>query len=51
MIDEDATYWFSDGSHQGLGAIIVAIERTFSTIHDEVYEMRDLEWVLGAGTR
>jgi ketosteroid isomerase-like protein len=49
MIAEDATYWFSDGSHRGLEEIKVAIERTFATIHDEVYEITDLEWVaLGA---
>lgn len=48
MIDADATYWFSDGSHRGLGEITVAIERTFSTIRDEVYEINDLEWVVAA---
>ena len=44
MIAEDATYWFSDGSHRGLEEIKVAIERTFATIHDEVYEITDLAW-------
>jgi ketosteroid isomerase-like protein len=50
MIAEDATYWFSDGSHRGLAEIKVAIERTFATIQDEVYAITDLEWVtLSAG--
>ena len=48
MIDADATYWFSDGSHRGRGEIAAAIERTFSTIQNEVYEIKDLEWVVAA---
>ena len=48
MIAEDATYWFSDGSYRGLGEIKGAIERTFATIQDEVYEVSDLEWVVVA---
>jgi ketosteroid isomerase-like protein len=46
LIADDATYWFSDGSHQGLKEITEAIERTFSTIQDEVYEVNDLDWVV-----
>jgi ketosteroid isomerase-like protein len=48
MIDEGATYWFSDGSHRGHSEITAAIERTFSTIQDEVYEIKDLDWVVTA---
>jgi ketosteroid isomerase-like protein len=46
MIAEDATYWFSDGSYQGLEQITGAIERTFQAIQDEVYQITDLEWVV-----
>ncbi|WP_327406209.1 nuclear transport factor 2 family protein [Streptomyces sp. NBC_01288] len=46
LIDADAVYWFSDGSHRGLGEISEAIEQTFAAIQDEVYEIRDLEWVV-----
>jgi ketosteroid isomerase-like protein len=46
LIAEDATYWFSDGSYRGLSKITGAVERTFSTIRNEVYEIRDLEWVV-----
>jgi ketosteroid isomerase-like protein len=46
MIAEDATYWFSDGSYEGLGEIRGAIERTFAAIQDEVYEISDLKWVV-----
>ncbi|MBC9712672.1 nuclear transport factor 2 family protein [Streptomyces sp. TRM66268-LWL] len=44
FIADDATYWFSDGTYEGIGRIRAAIERTFATIHDEVYEVRDVEW-------
>ncbi|MFD5650704.1 YybH family protein [Streptomyces sp. NPDC127039] len=43
-IAEDATYWFSDGTYRGIEEIRAAIEKTFATILDEVYEVRDLEW-------
>lgn len=44
FIAEEATYWFSDGSFRRVEEILNAIERTFATILDEVYEVRDLEW-------
>lgn len=44
FIAEDATYWFSDSSYQGIGEIRSAIEKTFAKILGEVYEVRDLEW-------
>jgi ketosteroid isomerase-like protein len=49
MIAVDATYWFTDGSYQGVPQIAGAITRTFSTIKDETYEINDLEWVLLGG--
>ena len=45
LIADDATYWFTEGSYHGIEAIRVAIERTFAAILDEVYEIRNLEWV------
>ncbi|MFF7195494.1 YybH family protein [Streptomyces sp. NPDC008079] len=49
LIVPDAVYWFSDGSYRGLEEIAGAVERTFEAIRDEVYAIRDLEWVvLGA---
>jgi len=44
LIAEDATYWFTDGSYRGRDEIGRALERTFAAIHDEVYEIRELEW-------
>jgi hypothetical protein len=32
---------FSDGSHRGIEEIRSAIEKTFTTILDEVYEVRE----------
>lgn len=45
LIADDATYWFTEGSYHGIVAIRGAIERTFTTILDEVYRIEDLEWV------
>ncbi|MQY15132.1 hypothetical protein SRB5_53100 [Streptomyces sp. RB5] len=44
FIAADAVYWFSDGAYRGIGEIRSAIEKTFATILDEVYQVRDLEW-------
>ncbi|MBK3574154.1 nuclear transport factor 2 family protein [Streptomyces sp. MBT65] len=49
FIADEATYWFSDGSYQGIEEIRSAIERTFATILDEVYEIRDVEWPVLTG--
>ena len=45
LIADDATYWFTEGSYDGIDAIRAAVERTFATILDEVYTIEDLEWV------
>jgi len=46
FIAEDAVYWFSDGSFRGIEEIRSAIETTFGRILSEVYEVRDLEWLV-----
>lgn len=45
LIADDATYWFTDGSYHGIDAIKAAVERTFTTILDEVYKIDQLEWI------
>ena len=45
LIAEDATYWFSDGSHAGRAAVLAAIGETFETIQDEMYSIANLEVV------
>jgi ketosteroid isomerase-like protein len=46
LIDDNAVYWFSDGSsHVGKNAIEQAIRRNFEAIKDEVYRIRDVVWV------
>ncbi|MGM7775181.1 YybH family protein [Arthrobacter sp. KNU-44] len=45
-IDSDATYWFSDGSHEGRDQVRAAIEATFLAIRDERYVVDELTWVL-----
>jgi len=49
MIDEDAVYWFSDGtSHVGKSAVERAIRRNFDLIKDETYRISDVVWVAQA---
>ncbi|WP_460515858.1 YybH family protein [Flindersiella endophytica] len=48
LICADATYVFSEDSlnpNRGIEEIRAAIEQTFATIQDEVYEISDVEWV------
>jgi len=46
LIDENAVYWFSDGtSHIGKAAVERAIRRNFEAIKDETYKMTDVVWV------
>jgi ketosteroid isomerase-like protein len=45
LIADDATHWFTDGSYRGREEITDALERTFAAIHDEVYGIREVEWV------
>lgn len=44
FIAKDATYWFTDGSYNGIDEIRKAIESTFAKIQDEVYEIKDVQW-------
>lgn len=46
MIAPGSTYWFTEGSYQGLSQIKEAISRTFSTIQDETYTISDLDWIV-----
>lgn len=45
LIDPDAVYWFSDGSHEGIDEIERAFTRTWNTIRDEVYSIADVRWL------
>jgi ketosteroid isomerase-like protein len=45
LIDDDAVYWFSSGTHRGLSAIRAAFERTWSYIEHEVYAIENVEWL------
>ena len=46
LIAEDATYWFSDGSFHGLAAIRHAFEETWAFIQNEIYQVRNVEWLV-----
>ena len=47
LIDDDAIYWFSDGtSHVGKAAIERAIRNNFETIKDGDFAITDIVWVI-----
>ena len=45
LIDEEATFWFSSGTYQGLDAARGAFERTWQRVADETYWLEDLRWI------
>jgi len=47
LIDDEAVYWFSDGTtHSGRQAIASALQHNFSAIAAETYRMTSLTWLL-----
>lgn len=45
LIAEDATYWFTNGSHVGKRAVVDAVAYNFRAIEDETYRISEIEWV------
>ncbi len=46
LIDDNAVYWFSDGtSHAGKSAVEQAIRRNLESIKDETYRISNVVWV------
>jgi ketosteroid isomerase-like protein len=45
LIAEDAVFWFSDGTHRGLGEIRAAFERTWHALSEETYWLEDMSWI------
>ena len=44
LIAPDATYWFTDGSYEGVAEIRAAIEGTFARNQNETYIISELAW-------
>ena len=45
LIADDASFWFSDGTHHGLVEIRSAFEHTWQRLGDETYWLDDLVWI------
>ncbi|MEO5807207.1 nuclear transport factor 2 family protein [Devosia sp.] len=45
LIDQDAVFWFGDGSHEGLPAIRAGCETTWHNLVDEIYWLEDVRWI------
>ncbi len=50
LLAENAVYWFSDGSYDGLAAIRDGFESTWNTVKNEVYEIHDVRWLTVSDT-
>jgi ketosteroid isomerase-like protein len=50
LIAPDATFWFSDGTHRGIGEIRAAFEATWRALADEHYWLDQLEWLAEGDT-
>lgn len=50
LIASDATFWFSDGSHEGIDAARAAFERTWQSLADETYWLDQHEWIAESDT-
>ncbi|ODT50201.1 MAG: DUF4440 domain-containing protein [Devosia sp. 63-57] len=45
LIDPDAVFWFSSGSHHGIAAIRAAFVSTWDRLRNETYWLEDLTWL------
>lgn len=45
LIADEATYWFTNGTHRGKSAVVAAVAHNFRVIEDEVYEISNVEWI------
>ena len=46
LLAHNATYWFSDGAHNGIVEIEQAFKKTWRKIIDEQYEISNVRWVI-----
>lgn len=45
VIDPDAVFWFSSGSHHGIAAIRAAFEQTWDRLQNETYWLEEVRWL------
>jgi ketosteroid isomerase-like protein len=50
LIADDAVYWFTDGSFEGLDDVRQAFEQTWATIREETYRIGDARWIAVSDT-
>lgn len=46
FIDNNAVYWFSNGTYRGIGEIRKAFEETWNSIKNEKYTLSNVEWLI-----
>lgn len=50
LIAEDAVYWFTDSSCEGIAAIRAYFDKGFATVKEEVYSIRGVRWIAQSDT-
>lgn len=50
LISDQAIYWFSDGTFQGIKQIEVAFEETWSNLPSESYQLSNFQWLVTTDT-
>ena len=50
LLSEECTFWFTSGTYKGLEAARHAFEKTWNMIKNEVYTIRDVEWISNGDT-
>lgn len=48
LIDPKASYYFSEGSYSGTSEIRAAFEKTWKSIQNEVYTIKNVEWIFSS---
>lgn len=45
LLTEDAKYFFSEGTFQGLAELRAIFQKNWDTVQEEVYRLRQVEWL------
>ncbi len=46
FIDENAIYWFSNGTYYGIKEIRKVVEETWKNIKNEIYTISNIQWLI-----
>ncbi len=50
FIDQEAVYWFNDGSYHGIAEIRKTFEETWNSFGDGDYTITNARWIVSTGS-